>query len=293
MQKISLMPFLGAIALLMGSCSLLPFNDAEETQGTSEQTPTDSKASPSASKKSQPPSEQPSAQQKPQPPQKVAGLKKSANPDEILQDLEDRGDLSTQEQEDPFSLFSVPPKSKKLAPPPPPSPEPSQKKPTPSPPPSPEPSQKKPTPPPPPSPEPSQKKPASSESPKRSDEGGLPGGDYGPKLTPEPPDPFEPELAKAVEVTGVVEVADVAYAIVKPPNEESSRYVQVGLYLSEQRQVLFKRIERNQDAALTVVLEQEGMEVSKQVGSGLGIAQSESSSTVSIPISLPKSRDLR
>ncbi|PSO74590.1 MAG: hypothetical protein BRC43_05520 [Cyanobacteria bacterium QS_3_48_167] len=278
MQKISLMPFLGAIALLMGSCSLLPFNDAEETQGTSEQTPTDSKASPSASKKSQPPSEQPSAQQKPQPPQKVAGLKKSANPDEILQDLEDRGDLSTQEQEDPFSLFSVPPKSKKLAPPPPPSPEPSQKKPTPS---------------PPPSPEPSQKKPASSESPKRSDEGGLPGGDYGPKLTPEPPDPFEPELAKAVEVTGVVEVADVAYAIVKPPNEESSRYVQVGLYLSEQRQVLFKRIERNQDAALTVVLEQEGMEVSKQVGSGLGIAQSESSSTVSIPISLPKSRDLR
>ena len=278
MQKISLMPFLGAIALLMGSCSLLPFNDAEETQGTSEQTPTDSKASPSASKKSQPPSEQPSAQQKPQPPQKVAGLKKSANPDEILQDLEDRGDLSTQEQEDPFSLFSVPPKSKKLAPPPPPSPEPSQKKPTPS---------------PPPSPEPSQKKPASSESPKRSDEGGLPGGDYGPKLTPEPPDAFEPELAKAVEVTGVVEVADVAYAIVKPPNEESSRYVQVGLYLSEQRQVLFKRIERNQDAALTVVLEQEGMEVSKQVGSGLGIAQSESSSTVSIPISLPKSRDLR
>ena len=278
MQKISLMPFLGAIALLMGSCSLLPFNDAEETQGTSEQTPTDSKASPSASKKSQPPSEQPSAQQKPQPPQKVAGLKKSANPDEILQDLEDRGDLSTQEQEDPFSLFSVPPKSKKLAPPPPPSPELSQKKPTP---------------PPPPSPEPSQKKPASSESPKRSDEGGLPGGDYGPKLTPEPPDPFEPELAKAVEVTGVVEVADVAYAIVKPPNEESSRYVQVGLYLSEQRQVLFKRIERNQDAALTVVLEQEGMEVSKQVGSGLGIAQSESSSTVSIPISLPKSRDLR
>ncbi|PSP25237.1 MAG: hypothetical protein BRC55_04310 [Cyanobacteria bacterium SW_8_48_13] len=278
MQKISLMPFLGAIALLMGSCSLLPFNDAEETQGTSEQTPTDSKASPSASKKSQPPSEQPSAQQKPQPPQKVAGLKKSANPDEILQDLEDRGDLSTQEQEDPFFLFSVPPKSKKLAPPPPPSPEPSQKKPTP---------------PPPPSPEPSQKKPASSESPKRSDEGGLPGGDYGPKLTPEPPDPFEPELAKAVEVTGVVEVADVAYAIVKPPNEESSRYVQVGLYLSEQRQVLFKRIERNQDAALTVVLEQEGMEVSKQVGSGLGIAQSESSSTVSIPISLPKSRDLR
>ncbi|PSP00454.1 MAG: hypothetical protein BRC47_12495 [Cyanobacteria bacterium QS_7_48_42] len=278
MQKISLMPFLGAIALLMGSCSLLPFNDAEKTQGTSEQTPTDSKASPSASKKSQPPSEQPSAQQKPQPPQKVAGLKKSANPDEILQDLEDRGDLSTQEQEDPFSLFSVPPKSKKLAPPPPPSPEPSQKKPTPS---------------PPPSPEPSQRKPASSESPKRSDEGGLPGGDYGPKLTPEPPDPFEPELAKAVEVTGVVEVADVAYAIVKPPNEESSRYVQVGLYLSEQRQVLFKRIERNQDAALTVVLEQEGMEVSKQVGSGLGIAQSESSSTVSIPISLPKSRDLR
>ena len=278
MQKISLMPFLGAIALLMGSCSLLPFNDAEKTQGTSEQTPTDSKASPSASKKSQPPSEQPSAQQKPQPPQKVAGLKKSANPDEILQDLEDRGDLSTQEQEDPFSLFSVPPKSKKLAPPPPPSPEPSQKKPTPS---------------PPPSPEPSQKKPASSESPKRSDEGGLPGGDYGPKLTPEPPDPFEPELAKAVEVNGVVEVADVAYAIVKPPNEESSRYVQVGLYLSEQRQVLFKRIERNQDAALTVVLEQEGMEVSKQVGSGLGIAQSESSSTVSIPIYLPKSRDLR
>jgi hypothetical protein len=76
----------------------------------------------------------------------------------------------------------------------------------------------------------------------------------------------QPELAKAVKVTGVVQVGDIVYAIVNAPNEPSSRYVQAGQRLSN-GQVLVRRIEVNRGEPV-VVLEQYGVEVVTAVGEG-------------------------
>ncbi len=84
-----------------------------------------------------------------------------------------------------------------------------------------------------------------------------------PTLTTLPPLP-QPELARAVEVTGVVQVGNVTQIIVKAPNEDSSRYVRVGQRLSN-GQVLVKRIEL-QGSEPVVVLEQFGIEVIKSIG---------------------------
>lgn len=78
-----------------------------------------------------------------------------------------------------------------------------------------------------------------------------------------PPRP-QPTLAKAVEVTGVVQVGDQVYAIVNAPNEPTSRYVQVGQRLAG-GQVLVRRIETNRPDPV-VVLEQQGVEVVRAVG---------------------------
>lgn len=84
-----------------------------------------------------------------------------------------------------------------------------------------------------------------------------------------PPQP-QPDLARAVQVTGVVQVGDTAYAIVDAPNEPSSRYVQVGQRLSN-GQVLVRRIEMNRPEPV-VVLEQNGIEVVRAVGEGAPVA---------------------
>ncbi len=78
-----------------------------------------------------------------------------------------------------------------------------------------------------------------------------------------PPRP-QPTLARAVEVTGVVQVGDQVYAIVNAPNEPSSRYVQEGQRLAG-GQVLVRRIETNRPDPV-VVLEQQGVEVVRAVG---------------------------
>ena len=72
-------------------------------------------------------------------------------------------------------------------------------------------------------------------------------------------------LANAVEVSGVVVVGGVAQAIVKAPNEETSRYVRVGQRLSN-GQVLVKRIEMNAGSEPIVIFEENGVEVSRAVG---------------------------
>lgn len=79
---------------------------------------------------------------------------------------------------------------------------------------------------------------------------------------PPPPDPI---LAKAVEVSGVVVVGTEPQAIIKAPNEASSRYVRTGQRLAN-GQVLVKRIEFNEGSEPIVILEQNGVEVSKVVG---------------------------
>jgi hypothetical protein len=76
----------------------------------------------------------------------------------------------------------------------------------------------------------------------------------------------QPELARAVRVTGVVQVGDTVYAIVNAPNEPSSRYVQEGQRLAN-GQVLVRRIETNR-AEPVVILEQFGVEVVRAVGEG-------------------------
>lgn len=90
-------------------------------------------------------------------------------------------------------------------------------------------------------------------------------------LAPTPPEgvlpspPQEPDLAKAVAITGVVQVGDEPEAIVKVPNEATSRYVKVGQRLAN-GQVLVKRIEISEGSDPVVILEQYGIEVAKAVG---------------------------
>lgn len=78
-----------------------------------------------------------------------------------------------------------------------------------------------------------------------------------------PPAP-QPDLARAVMVTGVVIVGKVPQAIIKIPNEVTSRYVEAGQRLANG--VLVKRIEMNNSSNPIVILEQYGIEVAKTVG---------------------------
>ncbi|MDF5728044.1 MAG: hypothetical protein PUP92_08380 [Rhizonema sp. PD38] len=85
-------------------------------------------------------------------------------------------------------------------------------------------------------------------------------------LTPVLPSPPQPELAKAVMVTGVVVVGNEPQAIIKVPNEPTSRYVEAGQRLANG--VLIKRIEMNQGSEPIVIVEQYGIEVARMVGEG-------------------------
>ncbi len=89
------------------------------------------------------------------------------------------------------------------------------------------------------------------------------GGGSLPDLAARPPIP-DPALARAVEVTGVVLVGSNYQAIVKAPNEPTSRYVTAGQRLSGGR-VLVKRIE-NQGSEPVVILEEDGVEVVRSIG---------------------------
>ncbi|WP_051035399.1 hypothetical protein [Crinalium epipsammum] len=86
-----------------------------------------------------------------------------------------------------------------------------------------------------------------------------------PIFRPELPKLPEPELARAVAITGVVQIGDTTQAIVKAPNETSSRYVKAGDRISN-GQVLIKRIDMNEGPSPIVVLEQYGIEVPLRVG---------------------------
>jgi hypothetical protein len=63
----------------------------------------------------------------------------------------------------------------------------------------------------------------------------------------------------------VIQIGNEPQAIVKAPNEATSRYVKVGQRLS-QGQVLVKRIEMNDGSEPVVILEENGIEVAKMVG---------------------------
>jgi hypothetical protein len=76
-------------------------------------------------------------------------------------------------------------------------------------------------------------------------------------------------LSEAIEITGVVEVGGKTSVIVKAPDERSSRYVQVGDYLSNGK-VLVKRVEMGMEPM--VILEEDGAEVTRSVGGGSSLA---------------------
>jgi len=79
-----------------------------------------------------------------------------------------------------------------------------------------------------------------------------------------PPPPPKPELAEGVMVSGVLLIGEERQAIIKVPNEATSRYVQAGQRLSSG--LLIKRIEMNAGSNPIVILEQYGIEVARMVG---------------------------
>ncbi len=98
------------------------------------------------------------------------------------------------------------------------------------------------------------------------------------------PPPPQPELAKAVLVSGVVLVGKEPQAIIKVPNEPASRYVQAGQQLASG--LLIKRIEMNEGSDPTVILEQYGIEVAKMVGEAPVNAKPSSTASAGNPVSV-------
>lgn len=76
-------------------------------------------------------------------------------------------------------------------------------------------------------------------------------------------------LSETIEISGVVEVGGKTSIIVKAPDEHTSRYVHVGDYLGNGK-VLVKRVEMGVEPV--VVLEEDGAEVTRYVGSGSSLA---------------------
>ncbi len=95
-----------------------------------------------------------------------------------------------------------------------------------------------------------------------------------------PPTP-QPELARAVAVTGVVMVGRDPQAIIRVPTEPTSRYVQAGDRLSNGLYV--KRIEMNEGSDPVVIFEQFGIEVARMVGEGAAVPTTVSSGAVPPP----------
>ncbi|QFS46925.1 hypothetical protein [Nostoc sphaeroides] len=111
-----------------------------------------------------------------------------------------------------------------------------------------------------------------------------------PQVVPNPslvsvlPPPAQPELAKAVVVTGVVLISKEPQAIIKVPDEPTSRYVQARQRLANG--VLVKRIEMNQGYNPIVILEQYGIEVAKMVGEGAVNSTPSTASASGNPVSV-------
>jgi hypothetical protein len=104
------------------------------------------------------------------------------------------------------------------------------------------------------------------------------------------PPPAQPDLAKAVMVTGVVLIGSEPQAIVQIPNEPSSRYVQAGQRLANG--LLIKRIEMNEGSNPVVILEQYGIEVARMVGEGPANSTPSATPTGSISVNTPPQNPL-
>ncbi|MEM7591992.1 MAG: hypothetical protein AAF383_10840 [Cyanobacteria bacterium P01_A01_bin.83] len=78
----------------------------------------------------------------------------------------------------------------------------------------------------------------------------------------------EPTLAQEVIISGLYESNGTTKLIVQAPEEDTSRYVEVGQYLSN-GQILVKRIEQDSFASPIIILEESGIEVAKAIGEGV------------------------
>ncbi|MCC0179470.1 hypothetical protein I4641_21145 [Waterburya agarophytonicola K14] len=83
--------------------------------------------------------------------------------------------------------------------------------------------------------------------------------------SPTPIDEFRTKLAQEVIISGLYESNGSTKLIVQAPEENNSRYVEVGQYLSN-GQILVKSIDRNHFPTPLVILEQSGVEVAKAIG---------------------------
>jgi hypothetical protein len=87
--------------------------------------------------------------------------------------------------------------------------------------------------------------------------------------TPLPPLPQAPvsrtALADAIEISGVLKIGGKWSVIVKEPDAQSSRYVHAGAYLSNGR-VLVKRIVAGAGSDPIVILQQNGVEITRSIG---------------------------
>lgn len=101
-----------------------------------------------------------------------------------------------------------------------------------------------------------------------------------PQPAPAPPPEPTPTIAPAIEVSGTVQVGNRLLAIIKAPNEQSSRYVLEGQYVAN-GQVLVKRIDINRPTP-AIVFEEIGEEVVKTVSANAAMGET----GVSLP-SLP------
>lgn len=87
-----------------------------------------------------------------------------------------------------------------------------------------------------------------------------------PNSLPALPPVTRTSLADAIEITGVVQVGGKVTAIVQSPTESTARYIQPGEYLANGN-VLLKRIIMSKNGEPMIVLQQNGVEVIKSIGS--------------------------
>ncbi len=78
-------------------------------------------------------------------------------------------------------------------------------------------------------------------------------------------------LADTIEISGVVKVGSKWSVIVKEPEAQTSRYVHPGSYLAN-GQVLVKRIVASAGSDPIVVLQQNGVEITRTIGGGARLA---------------------
>lgn len=92
-------------------------------------------------------------------------------------------------------------------------------------------------------------------------------------------------LAQDVIISGLYEANGRIKLIVQAPEENTSRYVEVGQYLSN-GQVLVKSIDKDHFPSPLIILEQSGMEVAKTIGESL---EEDDGDISSLPTTKPNS----